>query len=632
MRSKTSFFNGTIFKKNISHYWPLWLVFFVYLICQLPVGLFLGISAVDASNSAELLLQWKTDAYFCVLKDTLNPVSCFAAGAISAMAVFHFMYYARCVHAYHSLPVRREELFLTNYFSGFLFYTVPLLLSFLMGACICALKGITSLEYLLIWFLLMEGMCFFFYNMTILVGMFTGQFFAVPLLTLILNYLYVGCRYVLLTIMGMISYGLSDVYSDRLVSFLSPLYFMMGKVNFAVDWSGNKSSYLINGCQYVAVYAGLGLIGGIAAFFMYRKRKVECVGDILAIGAVKPVFRWIFAGAVSMLFATIVCGSIPQKDSHKQFLMVLFVVLVMGVICFFAAEMLLQRKFKVWKGRRFLECGIYSLVMAAFLICLECDVFGMEKRLPDVSEIARAQLNLYYPLYGEEEEDIEQILKIHRRIIDSKEEFEDYYANGKQGGYATGYVGIRYVLKDGTPFIRNYQIPVDKAYLMDEGSVVSDIRKASCDVEMYLKGNLCLNFADVEIKSISLDVYNEELEVDELSIEEQDWKLFFEALKADILEGNILVDLGNDNEQEDDYNYWNSLNMELFSSKGIRDYWDEVFTEDAKAQSAVYCITFNRRCSHILEVVNHLGLVNETDHQLLTGKEYVRIQEEQLEE
>lgn len=632
MRSKTSFFNGTIFKKNISHYWPLWLVFFVYLICQLPARLFLEISAFNTVNSAELLLQWETDAYFGVLRASLNPVICFAAGVISALAVFHFMYYAKSAHAYHSFPVRREELFLTSYFSGLLFYTVPLLLSFLMGACICALKGITSLEYLLIWFLLMEGMCFFFYNMTILVGMFTGQFFAVPLLTLILNYLYVGCRYVMLTIMGMISYGLSDVYSDRLVSFLSPLYFMTEKVNFTVDWSGEKSSYLINGCQYVAIYVGLGLIGGVVAFFMYRKRRMECVGDILAIGVIKPMFRWIFAGTVSMLLATIVCGSLPQKDSHSQFLMVLLVVLVMGVLCFFAAEMLLQRKFKVWKGKRFLECGVYSLFMAAFLICLEYDVLGMERSLPELSEIAGAQLNLYYPIYGEKEKDIEQILKVHRQIIDSKEEFEDYYANGKQGENITASVGIRYILKDGTPFIRNYQIPVDQTYLKDDDSVVSVIRKASCDVEMYLKGNLCLNFADVEVKSISLSVFDEELEEDELSIDEKDWKMFFQSLEADIVEGNILTDLGNDNEQEDDENYWNSLNIEMFSPKGIRNYWDDAFTEDAKAQSGFYCINFNRKCSHILKMLYELGLVNETDHQLLTGKEYIRIQEEQMEE
>lgn len=150
-----------IFKKNISHYWPLWLVFFVYLICQIPARLFLEISLVNTANSAELLLQWKTDAYFEVLRAALNPAVCFVAGVVSAMAVFHFMYYTRSAHAYHSFPLRREELFLTSYFSGFLFYTAPLLLSFLMGACICALKGITSLEYLLIWFLLMEGMCFF---------------------------------------------------------------------------------------------------------------------------------------------------------------------------------------------------------------------------------------------------------------------------------------------------------------------------------------------------------------------------------------------------------------------------------------------------------------------------------------
>lgn len=632
MQSRISFFNGTIFKKNISHYWPLWLVFLVYLICQIPINIFLGVSSVDTMSSSENILELKTDAYFNALADSLIPIVCFAAGVIAAMAVFHYIFYARSAHAFHSFPVRREELFFTAYFSGFLFYTAPLLLSFLMGACVCALKGITALEYLLLWFLLMEGMCFFFYNMTILVGMFTGQFFAVPLLTLILNYLYVGCRYVVFTIMGMISYGLSGFYSMRLVSFLSPLYFMIGKVNFTINWVGKKSVYLVNGSKYVAIYAGLGLIGGIVAFFMYRKRKMECISDILSIHLVKPIFRWVFAGGASMLFATVVCASLTVRDAHIQFLLVLLLVLAMGVICFFLAEMLIQRKVRIWSRRRFFECGLYTLFMAVFLISLECDVFGMERRVPKISEIEKAQLYLYYPFYGEEEADIEQICKFHRQIIDSKEEFEDYYAAGEQEKHVTGYVEIQYILKDGTPFVRNYEIPADEDYLKDKGSLVSEIREYACDMERYLKGNLCQNFEETEMKSVSLEVFDEELELETIPIEEKDWGLLFEALKADVLEGNILTDPREDYENADDTVYWNSLGIELYCAKGVRDYWDEIYTDGVKTQNITSYLSFNRDCSHILEILEKLNLVNETDRRLMTGKEYQQISNELMEE
>ncbi len=39
MKSKTSCFNKTIFKKNMTHFWPLWALYSCYLIVSLPVGL-----------------------------------------------------------------------------------------------------------------------------------------------------------------------------------------------------------------------------------------------------------------------------------------------------------------------------------------------------------------------------------------------------------------------------------------------------------------------------------------------------------------------------------------------------------------------------------------------------------------
>lgn len=40
MRSKTSFFNTVLFKKNLTRFWPIWSFYLLLLIFQMPVTLF----------------------------------------------------------------------------------------------------------------------------------------------------------------------------------------------------------------------------------------------------------------------------------------------------------------------------------------------------------------------------------------------------------------------------------------------------------------------------------------------------------------------------------------------------------------------------------------------------------------
>lgn len=44
MKSKISCFNKTIFKKNVTHFWPIWLVYMGYLVFALPVNLWLNMA------------------------------------------------------------------------------------------------------------------------------------------------------------------------------------------------------------------------------------------------------------------------------------------------------------------------------------------------------------------------------------------------------------------------------------------------------------------------------------------------------------------------------------------------------------------------------------------------------------
>lgn len=55
MKSKTSSFNTTIFKKNLTHHWPIWIVYLCYLIVVVrSVSGFMQIMRVIISETFRL--------------------------------------------------------------------------------------------------------------------------------------------------------------------------------------------------------------------------------------------------------------------------------------------------------------------------------------------------------------------------------------------------------------------------------------------------------------------------------------------------------------------------------------------------------------------------------------------------
>ena len=129
MKSKTFCFNKTIFKKNMTHFWPLWALYSCYLIVSLPVGLWFDMQyyLLDDSYSQ---IQRQSCAINGVMRVAMNPVITFAFAAVMIMAVFSYLYSAKNTNMIHSLPVDRRELFVTNIISAFAYHqhTVHLIL------------------------------------------------------------------------------------------------------------------------------------------------------------------------------------------------------------------------------------------------------------------------------------------------------------------------------------------------------------------------------------------------------------------------------------------------------------------------------------------------------------------------
>ena len=150
MKSKTSYFNKTIFKKNITHYWPIWGIILFWNLFLLPFMLYdnsLQYRYFTNMTQAQMDQQRLSDVT-SLLQIYITPGLLFIFSVAAVMAVFSYLYSTRSAYTFHALPVTRIELFVTNYVSGLLFLLVPEAIGFLAGTLVSVVCGYTSINCL----------------------------------------------------------------------------------------------------------------------------------------------------------------------------------------------------------------------------------------------------------------------------------------------------------------------------------------------------------------------------------------------------------------------------------------------------------------------------------------------------
>ena len=259
MKSKTSSFNMTIFRKNLTHYWPIWVVYLCYLIMMVPVSI--GLIYANVENNYIGNMPFEHKQYYVVgsmLSDAGSVIPVFVAAAVAALAVFSYLYNPRNANMIHSLPVDRRELYITNYVSGFVFLFVPELIAFIAGVLVCLANQINCIQYIFYWFIDIAGVSFFAYSLAVFVAMLTGNIFAMPFYYLAVNYLWIGGTKMIQNISSLICYGVSDTWSYNPSSILSPLDYLFHNLSMGIEYDKDYVQAVgvtISGGKIVAAYA-----------------------------------------------------------------------------------------------------------------------------------------------------------------------------------------------------------------------------------------------------------------------------------------------------------------------------------------------------------------------------------------
>ena len=462
MKSKTSLFNKGVALNLLKRYWPLWLGYFVLLLLVTPAVLS---GRVDRLAPGEML-------NYTLLNTGVDVVYIsMVVGVLSAMAMFNYLYSTKSCGMMNMLPIRRETMFLTAFFTGLM----PLLAADVLVMLITGLFYGGRLVYfktLLLWLAMAVMGNISFYGFAVFCAVLTGNLVVLPVLYLVLNLTVYVAERAVRYLLGAFVYGMNASSCTLLV--LSPIMELLNSltvmpVNYT-DADGMvqavANAYQVNGLGVLGIYCAAGLVCAALALLIYRRRQMERATDVVAVPVLKPVFKYCMTFGTAVVLAYVVYAwLVPGNVSGiAAALLVLALLLVGALIGYYAAEMLMRKTLKVFPGK-WKGCLVSCLILAVLTMAWEFDLFGYERRIPEADQVESAWF-LGNNTELTEPENIQALTQLHQSLVDNKSENES--ADERY------IVTIRYMLKDGGTLIRRYPIRCDREALNDPDS---DIRR-----------------------------------------------------------------------------------------------------------------------------------------------------------
>ena len=423
MKSKTSFFNGTVFRKNLTRFAPLWIL---YTLCLILGMAMMYVADTQnfwfASNMGELI------QYAAIINLFYAP--------LAAMLLFGDLFNSRMCNALHAMPLTRECWFTTNVITGLVFSLVPTAVMCALSVPLLMNTCVVGAEWIALWAFLginLSYICFF--------GLAVFSVFCAG------NRLGMAAVYAALNGGAWVVYFLVDtIYTPMLYGVVTPTTWVtlltpVARLNEAVCvntdsyldllelFKGRESEMVAHfwleptGWQTLAIWAAVGVAFMIAGLLLYRKRKLECAGDIMAIRGLEPVFAVCFAvcaAAFAAVFLELFFSYSIQKKVEGMFL-------ICGLVAgWFAARMLIERTVRVFRLKNWLGLAALTAVLAVSLGLTYYDVLGIETWTPAVEDVKSVTFgySTYRGMSEEltEAEDIEAVIRLQSLALEDQVE------------------------------------------------------------------------------------------------------------------------------------------------------------------------------------------------------------------
>lgn len=507
MKSNQSFFNATVFKKNLTRFAPCWGLY--------TVGALMGLILLLSNGS-----RWMADNLLSAAQVLCVITPIYAM--VCAQLLFGDLYNTRMCNALHALPLKRETWFFTSVISGFVFHLIPTLTLTVLTAPLLALYSVENAILAAPLFLLITNLQFAcFFGLAVFCGFCVGNRFAQGLLYAIVNFGSIIAGWLIDTVFVPMYYGIRiNVEPFQL---FSPIV-QMANAPFAdiqrvyeSDIANYRNLVAVTfhpgeGVIYYFVAAALGIAFLFAALALYRRRKLECAGDFLAIRGLEPVFLVVYSLILGAVF-----HFIDNEIMGMETYLLLFIGLAVG---WFTGKMLLERTPRVFRKKSILRCGILMGTCGLTIVIALMDPFGIESWVPKTEKVASvtiAEGSYRYPnskVTLDIREDIARIIAVQEAALE--EHWNDYphrysyeeaykelietteeYIPGDMEHYAT--FTITYHLTGGRSVNRCYSIWLGDehgAYLKQIFSTPEALFGYGVDMSRFLEENSRLSVRD----------------------------------------------------------------------------------------------------------------------------------------
>lgn len=489
MPRKTSFCNGTLLRSDLRHYWPAGFLYVLVWLVLLPIPLLqTGFEyARSWADRPELLAAELHNIYYSAM--TGSMVLAVLAGIVMPMAVYAYLMAPRAVGLMHALPVKRTTQYFSHFAAGFGLLTGGNVLIFLLSVLAQLPYGGADWAAAGLWLLVTELLELFFLSLGTLCAMATGWLLAIPVLYGAVNFTALLLCTVVQYLQRLFYFGFDSTTYPVFVEWLTPTITLSEAVcSYWGDWvtRDSREVYLRalpeRALTVLAVYTAAALALLALGWLLYRRRPSEAAGDAIAFRWLRPVVRWsvgLCGGlGLGLFLSTVVLGGFGS-GIVKLILCQIF----MGLLCFFAVQMLLQKTFRVFR-RSWKEAAALVLALSALTLAIRADIFGVQRRVPDPARVDSVSLRITYYDGGYCDTDdpaiIEAAAALHRAILAQGDSAPE---NGD------GWMEIRlfYDLKNGDSLRRDYGI------IGAKGS------------EVYRLANQLLNMPQFRIGAMGLD-------------------------------------------------------------------------------------------------------------------------------
>ena len=337
----------------------------------------------------------------------------------------------------------KKLVYKTNIVTGIILSIMPIVVTTILLVVLKLFAGMgdyITAKVLVNWACLGIFASILFFAFTALISFITKNRVLQVLYTYGLLFIPVFMVYLFEIFMTKVIYGLPG-FSTGVIEFLNQVPSIKVCQMFTTSYVEYTLAHSLNiwySLVYVVITLGIIFIG-YKLLNIENQEKLKTVGD--------KIFKYIWIFIIGAFLY------IVFMYSYSNSLISILVTVGLFLIVYIIKELIKEKHIKaILNGKRYY---IMSAIIVVVIVLLSSDLFGYEKKVPDLEDVEYVTYTVSYPNEVEEielssEKNINEIIEKHKNFILEKNEIKDITSNEYTKVY------LQYKLKNGDRIIRSY--------------------------------------------------------------------------------------------------------------------------------------------------------------------------------